>query len=73
MTINKVWAKRLIILWGILIILFFVEVIAFKFFLPRKALTVNAHKGMRSAFQVVLNKTELGKNYKIKISSSETG
>ncbi len=72
MTINKVWAKRLIILWGILIILFFVEVIAFKFFLPRKALTVNAHKGMRSAFQVVLNKTELGKNYKIKISSSET-
>ena len=58
MTINKVWAKRLII--------------SFKFFLPRKALTVNAHKGMRSAFQVVLNKTELGKNYKIKISSSET-
>ena len=72
MNIKKVWFKRLIILWGILIILFFVEVIAFKFFLPRKALTVNAHKGMRSAFQVVLNKTELGKNYKIKISSSET-
>ncbi len=44
----------------------FVEVIAFKFFLPRKALTVNAHKGMRSAFQVVLNKTELGKIIKLK-------
>lgn len=71
MTIKKVWFKRLIILWGILIILFIVEAIIFEFFLPREAVTVNAPVGMRSAFEAALDKTELGRNHKIQISSSE--